>query len=155
MIDDEHAYDANGNVSRITDLPEGGLTSRVLAYDGLDRLTGAAGIWDAGTFGYDALDNLRTTTLGSLSTSTSLDAQLRVDTLTVNGVTQALGYDAIGNVRSKGTQRYAFDLGNRLTAAQGVASYLYDGHGRRVWMAFDDGRTRLQMYDREGRLLIT
>ncbi|WP_374437623.1 BPSL0067 family protein [Inhella sp.] len=155
VVNDEYSYDGNGNVSRIADLQEAGATTRVLGYDGLDRLKTASGIWGSGSFTYDGLDNLRSASLGSKSISTTLDAQLRIGSITVNGSAQTIGYDAYGSVRSKGSQTYGFDLGNRMTAATGKASYLYDGHGRRVWMAFADGKTRLQVYSNDGRLLLT
>ena len=38
-----------------------------LAYDALDRLTTANGLWGAGRFTYDVLDNIRTSVIGARS----------------------------------------------------------------------------------------
>lgn len=38
ILDDSFDYDANGNVTDITDQAQAGLTTRGMAYDGLDRL---------------------------------------------------------------------------------------------------------------------
>ena len=154
VVQDLYAFDANGNVASITDQQEG-LTHRSLGYDGLDRLTAASGIWGAGSFGYDGLDNLRTSTLGSRSTVATIDAANRLSVLTVNGVAQNFGYDANGNLTSRGTQGFSFDIGNRLASAPGKASYAYDGHGRRTWVAYADGSWKLQVYGQGGKLLYT
>jgi hypothetical protein len=45
VVQDLYGYDANANVTGITDQQEG-LSSRAMGYDGLDRLTAANGIWD-------------------------------------------------------------------------------------------------------------
>jgi hypothetical protein len=42
------------------------------------------------------------------------------------------GYDSQGNITSRGAQTYVFDLANRMTAALGRATYVYDGLGRHV-----------------------
>ena len=69
VMQDQYSYDANGNVAAITDQQEG-VTSRALGYDGLDRLTAAnaPSLWGSGSYSYDALDNLRSSTLGGRST---------------------------------------------------------------------------------------
>jgi RHS repeat-associated protein len=52
---------------------------------------------------------------------------------TVGGATVVgLGYDPQGNLANKNGQAYSFTYGNRLRAAPGKETYLYDGHGRRV-----------------------
>jgi hypothetical protein len=60
---DLYCYDANANVAGITD-EQKGVSSRSMGYDGLDRLTATNGIWGTGSFGYDALDNRRSSTVG-------------------------------------------------------------------------------------------
>jgi RHS repeat-associated protein len=79
----------------------------------------------------------------------------RLAGLTVNGVTQGYGYAANGNLTSRGAQAFSFDIGNRLTSAPGKASYAYDGHGRRTWVAYADGSWKLQVYGSSGKLLYT
>jgi RHS repeat-associated protein len=154
VVQDAYGYDANANVTAITDQQEG-ISSRSMGYDGLDRLTAANGIWGAGSFGYDALDNLRSSTVGGRSASMAIDGANRLSALTVNGVVQGFGYDANGNLTARGAQGFDFDIGNRLRAAYGRASYAYDGHGRRTWLAYDDGSRKLQVYSEAGKLLWT
>ena len=154
VLQDQYAWDANGNVASIADQQEG-LTSRSMGYDALDRLTSASGIWGTGSYGYDALDNLRTSTVGGRTAVATLDSANRLAGLTVNGVAQSYGYDANGNLTARGSQAFSFDIGNRLSSAPGKASYAYDGHGRRTWVAYADGSWKLQVYGSSGRLLFT
>jgi RHS repeat-associated protein len=155
VVQDAYAYDANANVTAITDQQEG-VNSRSMGYDGLDRLVAANGPWGTGSYGYDALDNLRSSTVGSRSVVAALDATTnRLSSLTVNGAVQGFGYDANGNLTSRGGQSFSFDIGNRLQSAAGRASYSYDGHGRRTWVAYADGTTKVQVYSQSGKLLWT
>jgi RHS repeat-associated protein len=155
LVNDTLTYDANGNVMSITD-PLGAPSRTMGPYDGLDRLTSVNGSWGAATFDYDALDNLRSSTVGSRSTVSSIDqATNRLTQLTINGQATAIGYDANGNIRTKGAQGYVFDVGNRMRGATGIASYAYDGHGRRAWTNFNNLRTRWQMYSTAGKLHYT
>lgn len=82
---DLYSYDANGNVTAISDQMPGAASSRSMAYDGLDRLRTAQGRWGAGTFGYDALDNLRSTTVGTRTTTSYLNPSNLITSLAVNG----------------------------------------------------------------------
>jgi RHS repeat-associated protein len=136
----------------ITDQQEG-LSSRAMGYDGLDRLTAANGIWGSGSFGYDGLDNLRTSVVGARTAVAAVDAANRLSSLTVNGAVQGYGYDANGNLTQRGGQGFGFDIGNRLVSAPGQASYAYDGHGRRTWVAYANGASKLQVYGSAGKLL--
>jgi YD repeat-containing protein len=63
------------------------------------------------------------------------------------------GYDSQGNITSRGAQTYVFDLANRMTAALGRATYVYDGLGRRVSVVGTDGVNRIQVYSQAGQLL--
>ena len=154
VVQDAYAFDANGNVAAITDQQEG-LSSRSLGYDGLDRLTSASGVWGAGSFGYDALDNLRTSSVGARSLSHYVNpANNRLESLS-GSVSMGFNYDANGNITARGSQGFTFDIGNRLSSAAGKASYAYDGHGRRTWVGYVDGSTKLQVYGQGGKLLFT
>jgi len=149
---DLYSYDTNGNVASIVDQQEG-LASRSMGYDGLDRLTAANGIWGGGTYGYDPIDNLRTTTVGSRTTVATFDAMNRLSNLSINGTPTVYNYDLNGNLTLRGAQGFAFDIGNRLSAAYNKASYIYDGHGRRTWVNYSDGSTKFQIYGQGGKLL--
>lgn len=154
VVQDLYSYDANANVTAIADQQEG-VTHRSLAYDGLDRLTGASGMWGAGAYGYDPLDNLRTSSVGGRSMVAGVDAANRLSNVVLNGVAVDYVYGASGNLQRRGSQSFAFDIGNRLQSAVGLASYAYDGHGRRTWIAYANGRTRQQVYGQAGKLLFT
>ncbi|WP_203321529.1 RHS repeat domain-containing protein [Pseudoxanthomonas beigongshangi] len=134
-----YTYDGNGNVATITDHVNGRQT-RAMTYDGLDRLTQATGpSFGTATYGYNALDNM--TTLKVTAGSNIRDHTYNYDTgnrlisvtNTVGGATVVgLSYDAQGNLANQNGRVFNFDYGNRLRGVNGVASYVYDGHGRRV-----------------------
>ncbi len=154
LLWDAYTYDANGNVTGISDWQEG-ISSRVMGYDALDRLTAANGVWGNGTFVYDALDNLRSSVVGSRSlTHQYADGTNRLTGL-AGSQNLAMGYDANGNITQRGSQGFVFDIGNRIQQATGVASYAYDGHGRRFWVQNTDGSWKFQFYSLSGKLLLT
>lgn len=150
---DLHAYDANGNLSSITDLQEG-IATRAMGYDGLDRLTTANGPWGAGSYTYDVLDNIRTSRVGSRVLTHTYDGTNRLRGVS-GSINAAIDYDANGNVIRRAGQGFVFDIGNRMVAATGIASHLYDGHGRRISTQFASGRSILRAYSQAGRLLYT
>ncbi|HLO95775.1 MAG TPA: hypothetical protein VK195_15795, partial [Burkholderiaceae bacterium] len=159
ILSDQYSYDANGNVTGISDQrvsPTDGSASRTMTYDDLDRLitAQASGTWGAASYGYDPVDNIRSATVGSRSSTLNYDGKNLLSSIVTNGSTSNYSYDAQGNIRTKGGQIFTFDLGNRLTAASlGSSGYVYDGHGRRVQVQSSDGGTRLQMYGQNGQLL--
>jgi RHS repeat-associated protein len=85
----------------------------------------------------------------------SIDGANRLSSLNVNGVVQGFGYDTKGYLTSRGAQGFGFDIGIWLRSAFGHASYAYDGHGRRTWLAYGDGSRKLQVYSEAGKLLWT
>ncbi len=148
---EQYTYDANANLTAIDDqLPN--LNNRSMTYDNLDRLITAAGPWGEGIFTYDAIDNLRTTTVGSRSTVASYVSN-RLSSLATNGVPSAYTYDSNGNLTARGAQEFAFDIGNRMSAATAKATYAYDGLGRRTWLAYAGGTAKQQIYSQAGQLL--
>lgn len=151
---DVYTYDANGNVTGISDWQEG-ISSRTMGYDALDRLTAANGVWGSGTFSYDTLDNLRTSVVGARAlTHQYTDGTNRLTGL-VGSQNIGFGYDANGNITQRGSQGFVFDIGNRIQRATGKASYSYDGHGRRYWVQNSDGSWKLQFYSQSGKLLLS
>jgi RHS repeat-associated protein len=156
VLQDRYAYDANGNVAGITDLQEG-VTTRTMGYDGLDRLTAAAapGVWGTGLYGYDVLGNLRTSRVGSRNATHNYGANNLLANINVNGTFTGYAHDGRGNVTGRGTQGFFFDLGNRMVLANGVASYSYDGHGRRVGVSGNNGLVKTNVYGQGGQLLFS
>lgn len=152
VVQDRHAYDANGNVAAISD-ELFATASRAMAYDGLDRLVRADGIWGAGSFRYDALDNLRASVVGTRTLTHDIDPVTNRLTGLSGSQTLSMAYDVNGNVTQRGSQVFSFDIANRMTGAAGRATYTYDGHGRRTRVAYANGQSARHVYDQSGRLL--
>jgi RHS repeat-associated protein len=128
---------------------------RSMGYDGLDRLTTANGLWGAGSYSYDALDNLRASTVGTRNLQHNVDVATNRLTSLSGSQNLAFAYDANGNLTQRGGQGFAFDIGNRLQSATGKASYTYDGHGRRTQVNYPDGSWKMHIYAQDGTLLLT
>ena len=150
---DAYAYDATGNITAITDEQENVNNRSMPQYDGLDRLRQANGPWGAGSYDYDALDNLVASTVGGRSLTHNIDAGTNRLTSLSGSQSIGIGYDVNGNVTQRGAQSFSFDIGNRMVNAPGKANYyLYDGHGRRNLVWFADGGWMHQAYTKDGKL---
>lgn len=147
VMHEAYTYDANGNVTAISDYMPGGSSRSMDFYDGLDRLRSASGPWGSAAYSYDGLDNLRYSQVGARALNHEFaDGSNRLTALT-GGQNVPLSYDLAGNVVHRGGQGYQFDIANRMRAAPGVVSYYdYDGHGRRSWVVWADGKTQLNAY---------
>ena len=119
-------------------------------------MTTANGPWGGGTYGYDTLDNLLTSTVGGRTLTHQINyATNRLDQIS-SSQSLGIGYDANGNISQRGAQSYSFDIGNRMQAAPGKISYfIYDGHGRRSQTGTADGNWRLYAYGQQGKLLFS
>jgi YD repeat-containing protein len=162
VLNEKYTYDKNANVEKIEDLVAPNTATRSMGYDGLNRLrsTAAPGLWGTAGYDYDVLDNL-------IKTAITGGQNVRTTTHNVNPTTNRLdsitggpanfsfnyGYDAQGNITNRGAQSYQFDLANRMTAAPGRGTYVYDGLGRRVSVVGTDGVNRIQVYSQAGQLL--
>ena len=129
------------------------------AYDAASRLTGvsyARGGTSVGSLSYgtDAAGRI-VARGGSLFqsvppaavTSASYDAANRLTHWITAGGGVTPSYDANGNMTHDGSRTLTWDARNRLTAISGVASFAYDGFGRRG-AATIGGTTRSFLYDR-------
>ena len=87
------------------------------------------------------LGNLRASVVGSRNSTHTYGATNRLDSITTNSVTTGYAYDTKGNITGRAGQGFFFDHGNRLALANGVASYAYDGHGRRTALYGNNGLT--------------
>jgi len=160
VLDDVYTYDADADVTSITDNLQS-VTTRSMTYDNLDRLktANAAGVWGTATYKYDALDNLRSSIVGSRNYTHAYDASNRLQALK-SGTTTVMSftYDQQGNVNQRGTQTFQFDRANQIqvtTGAQPVnnESYAYDGNGRRVKITrAADGTHHYMIYSKSGQL---
>ena len=147
VMHDVYRYDANGNTTSILDWQWG--ETRGMGYDGLDRLINANGLWGSGQYGYDGLDNLRSSRVGDRILDHHLDASNRLSSLS-GSQNLSFGYDPNGNITQRGGQAYSFDIANRLRVAHGHGVYDYDGHGRRGWGVWTNGSTQLNAYTGTG-----
>ncbi|MGD9583953.1 MAG: RHS repeat-associated core domain-containing protein [Lysobacterales bacterium] len=157
VLDDSYAFDANGNVQSITDQASAGRTTRTMSYDNRDRLTAASapGLWGSALFSYDALDNLKSADQGARQYRYVYDANQRLARITDPfGTTQwSFGYNTAGDQTSKNAQATSFDAAHRLSAVAGIASYVYDGFGRRVKEVKADGSQDIGVYSQSGQRL--
>ena len=134
-----------------------------MSYDPLDRLVQTtSNMFGTASYGYDVLDNLNTVQVSGGSQARNHTyaydpATRRLSQVknTVGGAVVAnLTYDAQGNLASKGSQAYQFDLGNRLRSVPGQETgYEYDGHGRRVFAQTVGSGQVLSQYGNDGKLL--
>lgn len=133
-----------------------------MTYDGLNRLKTASSpdLWGSATYGYDAIDNLTSTTISNGSNARSLSHVFnpvtnRLDNVSggPSGFNFGYGYDVRGNITRRGAQSYEFDLANRMRRAVGRGTYAYDGHGRRVSTIGNDQTNTVQIYSQAGQLL--
>ncbi|WP_313344723.1 RHS repeat-associated core domain-containing protein [Stenotrophomonas sp.] len=156
----ETTFDANGNVTAIADLQLGTSYSRQMQYDDRDRLIAAGSQMFGGDgwhrFNYDALDNMRSWSLGGVKADQYwYDARNRLTNIrNADGATTAgLSYDPQGNLEIKSGQAFRFDYGNRLRAATGKANYRYDARGLRTMTAKYSGASEESMYSEQGKLI--
>ncbi|MBZ2205927.1 RHS repeat domain-containing protein [Massilia soli] len=161
VMRDNYVYDGNANVAFILDYHEG-VSNRGMTYDNLDRLirVDSATQWGAASYAYDALDNLTSTNLVSGATARATThaydtvTNLLTDIASNNAIYNlGLEYDTRGNVSRRGSQRFVFDQGNRMSSAVGKGTYVYDGAGRRVSTVGTDGVNRITVYSQQGKLL--
>jgi len=150
------AYDAAGRRTAAT-LP-GGIAATYV-WNGASRLTGityASGSTTLGTltYGYDLAGRLVArggslfqSVLPAAVTSASYDLASRLTARTVSGVTATPTWDANGNLTTDGVRSYTWDARNRMTTIPGVASFTYDGLGRRQ-TATRGGIATSFLYDR-------
>ncbi len=148
-----YSYDETGNVSSIQD-QIGQTPTRLLGYDGLDRLVSASGLWGTGRYDYDPVDNIVFSAVGSRVLNHNIDRSKNLLSGMAGSQNIPIGYDLNGNVVSRAGQSFSFDLGNRMRSAPGKATYNYDGHGRRTIVASQQTPERtIYLYSSTGRLL--
>lgn len=156
-IDDSISYDANGNVTAVSDGTGTG-KSRAMEYDGLNRLRKATSPGFGGNgvieYDYDPLDNMITNRLGGVrdhrywyDVNNRLTNVIQGDGTTIVG----LSYDAQGNLVNRNGQTFSYDHGRRMKSADGLESYRYDGWGRRTLAIAGDGEIA-SMYGQDGLL---
>jgi RHS repeat-associated protein len=156
VLDRDYGYDGVGNVTAITDHLGAHTDSVGMTYDTANRLqtANAAALWGNASFTYDDTDNLKTSTVGGVLTTFTIDAATnRASAMVIGGSSTPLHYDAQGHLTQKGAQAFAFDRSDLLLGIAGFASYRYDAEGRRTVIE-TNGESRTAIYDHGGRLLV-
>lgn len=107
LISSTYSYDNNGNLSNIADTVVPAY-NRALTFDGIDRLTGANGVWGTGTIAYNGQGNITSQLYGTYGLTHNYDAQNRLSTVT-GSKAYSMAYDAYGNVTNNGTTTFQYD----------------------------------------------
>jgi RHS repeat-associated protein len=153
-----YGYNARRQVTSVTDYALAG-QNRSFAYDAKGRLSNASGPWGAGSYQYDAIDNLRFKTLGSRTVEIVYDGA-KNRPIWVRDSAKGTGYrwmhyDARGNVVDNGTNlggfAFTYDFSNQPTAvtiAGAAYPYVYDGNLKRVKHTRPGGQTIYTAYSR-------
>ena len=137
LIDLTYLYDGRGNVEQIIDGLD--INTRLMTYDGVDRLKTANGMWDAGSFDYDHEDNMVNRTIGS-TVDEYVVSNSKMLQLKRNGLAYITPlYDVYGNQLNTAARNLIFDDASNLRSAKVPLGNLatdvmfdYDGNNRRV-----------------------
>ena len=132
IADYNYAEDNNGNITQIHDAVSA-TYNRDYGYDDLNRLTIAnsgTALWGSGSYAYDAMGNMVSSSLGTWKTTSSslVGITPKLTTVVENGVTRAVSYDSVGNEIGVGSSAFAYSPRNALASAD-ASSYVYDGRG--------------------------
>lgn len=156
QLSEDLSYDANGNITTVTDLA-GGPRNKSFGYDALNRLTSAQaiGLWGSETYTYDPLNNLRMRLSAGQTLTYNYDITNKLTSIS-NGASMVNSflYDNRGNVTSKNGNSLVFDQKNQLMQIPGYDSYAYDAAGRRVTKTpASGGSTVNYFYNQRGQLM--
>lgn len=155
-LNSAYTYDGTGNLATIRDTVDSSF-NRTLGYDGINRLTSAAGFWGAGSISYDGVGNLVKQTYGTTGLNYVYDAQNRL--ASVSGQRAgSFSYDAYGNIASSAGTTYTYDGVPNLVCincaiAANKVSYQYDAINQRSSVT-KAGRKVYEMHDADGKQLI-
>jgi RHS repeat-associated protein len=147
-----YGYSAAGDVTWILDGVDGADTVNNLTYDGLHRLKTANGIWGSYSYTYDGLNNLI-----SRTSTNPLNYGYDAATNRLSGVSGAVsrnyGYNPRGGMIGDGTKSFTLNANDQITSITGIATYGYDGNGKRIKTTKADGSVEYAFYDPSGTLM--
>ena len=112
IADYNYAEDNKGNITQIHDATNATF-NRDFGYDDLDRLTSAnsgTSLWGAGSYTYDGMGNMLSSSLGTWKTTAAslVGTTPKLSAVVENGVSRAVTYDAVGNETGAGFSAYAY-----------------------------------------------
>jgi RHS repeat-associated protein len=175
IVKDRYVWDDNGNLTSLIDDRAAVLQTRTrsMSYDARDRLLTTTYGYNSRvvTYGYDVLDNLRTTseTLSGRNHrhEYGTDGRLTriVDPAAPTVSVIGYSYNARGNATSRtsatgfvpNTSSIMSDEANRvrsMTTAGALETFTYDGHGRRTRATTTSG-TLMHFYTQAGQALLS
>jgi RHS repeat-associated protein len=147
-----YGYSAAGDVTWILDGVDGADTVNNLTYDGLHRLKTANGIWGSYSYTYDGLNNLISRT-GTNPLNYGYDPATNRLSNVSGAVSRNYGYNPRGGMIGDGTKSFTLNSNDQITSITGIASYGYDGNGKRVKTTKADGSIEYAIYDQSGALV--
>jgi RHS repeat-associated protein len=147
-----YGYSAAGDVTWILDGVDGADTVNNLTYDGLHRLKTANGIWGSYSYTYDGLNNLISRT-GTHPLNYGYDAATNRLSNVSGAVSRNYGYNPRGGMIGDGTKSFTLNSNDQITNITGIASYGYDGNGKRIKTTQADGSIEYAIYDQSGALI--
>lgn len=151
-LDYSYHYDLNGNINEISDHLNPSKSNN-MAYDGLNRLKTASGVWGQGSFSYDELSNITSKSIGATQSLYAYDSRNRLSSF--NG--EAFEYDAEGRIMDDGKNKYFYDFSNVLLNTQSLTdsselNFTYDANNKMIYRD-DQGLTDRFAYTQAGKLM--
>ncbi len=145
----QYSYSDGGDLLSIDDDDEADNTT--LAYDNLHRLKSATGLW--GTYGYvyDPLNNIQARTGPNALTYSYNASNNRLSSVS-GSQSRSYSYNAKGEVTGDGTKSFTLNADGQITSITGIASYGYDGNGKRIKTS-KSGAVEYVLYDLSGGLV--
>jgi RHS repeat-associated protein len=152
-VDLQHDYDDSDNIWRITDASAdtGGADNREMAYDGLNRLKTATGVWGQYGYSYDPFNNLLSRS-GTNPIGYEYDETNRLTRVT-GAISRSYTYNNEGQVEADGSKTFRWNGADRITEIPGVATYAFDGMGKRFKTVRAGGVVEYSVYSRAGVLM--
>jgi YD repeat-containing protein len=149
-------YDAASRVSFINEVGNAA-NSNTYSFDNLDRLTGAVLPGTPYAYGYDAVGNRTSKTVGSSTDTYAYNATSnQIASITPQaGAVRNFSFDPNGSTTNDGINQYAYDFRGRMvqsTGALGVTTYQINALGQR-FRKTNSSDDRIFLYDTRGRLI--
>ena len=130
IADYAYAEDNVGNITQVHDVTDARY-NRDFGYDDLNRLitaNGGAALWGTGSYSYDKMGNMLTSSLGTWKSTTAslVGTTPKLTSVLENGTARGVTYDAAGNETAVGGSAFTYSPRNALASAD-TSSYVYDG----------------------------